>query len=166
MVEGKEKRGELVKQWFGVKKKGGVEVGETGNYFFLFFFLVSKDERHRKTEINPNGEAPWTMSSFLRTLGGYNKKNLVEEKEKKKKKILFFFFFFFFPFGRLFLFYFDKHATIRNKDQSPRIDQASSKSFCRRHKQSGQSHYLACYQWASYKIANNILVLTYLFDVN
>ena len=78
--------------------------------------------------------------------------------KKKKKKDIICFFFFFFPFGRLFLFYFDKHATIRNKDQSPRIDQASSKSFCRRHKQSGQSHYLACYQWASYKIANNILV--------
>ena len=98
----KKKRGESVKQWFGIKK-GGVEVGETGNYFFLFFFLVSKDERHRKTGINPMAKHPGPCLPSSELLVGTTRK-IWSRKKEKKKKILFFFFSFFFLSGVFFYF--------------------------------------------------------------
>ena len=102
MVEGKEKRGESVKQWFGIKK-GGSGSWRNGKLFFSLLFPCFQGREAQEDWNQSNGEAPWTMSSFLRTLGGYNKKNLVEEK-RKKKKILFVFFSFFFLSGVFFYF--------------------------------------------------------------
>lgn len=84
-----------------------------------------------------------------------------KNKEKKKKDILLFFFFFL--SGVFFILFWQSMQTIRNKDQSR---QASSKSFCRRHRQSVQSHHLACYQCVIQK-ANDILVscLPFFFDM-
>ena len=95
---------------FGVKKRGGVEVGETGNFFFFSAFSLFPRTRDTGRLESSNGVEPWTISSFLRTLDEYNKKKFWSKEKQREKKKRYSSFFLFFPFGRLFYFILTKHA--------------------------------------------------------